>query len=165
MFQLLEAMPELQFYLFCRRCYILFDKFHVNYMFKVLLSDYWRMCCEVFAEVMNLLQSLQVKPPCSFRPEETEYLTKRSQDGGTEVVQVSLKPWMWANDASFHSFKLQPMYFSINIQALINSSICLFLSRFFFQLSILSRFFNLFVLVNYQFVLVKALTNILLADI
>lgn len=31
---------------------------------------------------------LQVKPPCSFTPEETEFLTKRIQDGGTEVVQV-----------------------------------------------------------------------------
>ncbi|CAI0471152.1 unnamed protein product [Linum tenue] len=30
----------------------------------------------------------QVKPPCSFTPEETEYLTKRIQDGGTEVVQA-----------------------------------------------------------------------------
>ncbi|KAG6789668.1 hypothetical protein POTOM_005787 [Populus tomentosa] len=30
----------------------------------------------------------QVKPPSSFTPEETEYLTKRIQDGGTEVVQV-----------------------------------------------------------------------------
>ncbi|KAL8541684.1 hypothetical protein ACS0TY_002805 [Phlomoides rotata] len=29
-----------------------------------------------------------VKPPCSFTPEETEYLTKRIQDGGTEVVQA-----------------------------------------------------------------------------
>lgn len=31
---------------------------------------------------------LQAKPPSSFTPEETEYLTKRIQDGGTEVVQV-----------------------------------------------------------------------------
>nr|GMD08785.1 malate dehydrogenase, glyoxysomal [Ipomoea batatas] len=31
----------------------------------------------------------QVKPPCSFTPEETEFLTKRIQDGGTEVVQVN----------------------------------------------------------------------------
>ncbi|KAK2987434.1 hypothetical protein RJ640_018571 [Escallonia rubra] len=30
----------------------------------------------------------QVKPPCSFTSEETEYLTKRIQDGGTEVVQA-----------------------------------------------------------------------------
>ncbi|XP_061949486.1 malate dehydrogenase, glyoxysomal-like [Populus nigra] len=30
----------------------------------------------------------QVKPPSSFTPEETEYLTKRIQDGGTEVVQA-----------------------------------------------------------------------------
>lgn len=30
----------------------------------------------------------QVKPPCSFTKEETEYLTKRIQDGGTEVVQA-----------------------------------------------------------------------------
>ncbi|CAA2970105.1 malate dehydrogenase, glyoxysomal [Olea europaea subsp. europaea] len=30
----------------------------------------------------------QVKPPCSFTAEETEYLTRRIQDGGTEVVQV-----------------------------------------------------------------------------
>nr|WMZ00012.1 MDH7 [Ipomoea trifida] len=30
----------------------------------------------------------QVKPPCSFTPEETEFLTKRIQDGGTEVVQA-----------------------------------------------------------------------------
>lgn len=30
----------------------------------------------------------QVKPPCSFTPDETEYLTKRIQDGGTEVVQA-----------------------------------------------------------------------------
>ncbi|GFP94007.1 malate dehydrogenase glyoxysomal [Phtheirospermum japonicum] len=28
----------------------------------------------------------QVKPACSFTPDETEYLTKRIQDGGTEVV-------------------------------------------------------------------------------
>jgi hypothetical protein len=35
-----------------------------------------------------LIHSLQVKPPSSFTPEETEYLTKRIQDGGTEVVQV-----------------------------------------------------------------------------
>ncbi|KAL3382634.1 hypothetical protein AABB24_002246, partial [Solanum stoloniferum] len=30
----------------------------------------------------------QVKPPCSFTHEETEYLTKRIQDGGTEVVEA-----------------------------------------------------------------------------
>ncbi|CAN0920910.1 Malate dehydrogenase, glyoxysomal [Linum grandiflorum] len=30
----------------------------------------------------------QVKPPANFTPEETEYLTKRIQDGGTEVVQA-----------------------------------------------------------------------------
>ncbi|CAN4107878.1 unnamed protein product [Withania somnifera] len=30
----------------------------------------------------------QVKPPCSFTQEETEYLTKRIQDGGTEVVEA-----------------------------------------------------------------------------
>ncbi|CAN1167588.1 Malate dehydrogenase, glyoxysomal [Linum perenne] len=30
----------------------------------------------------------QVKPPANFTTEETEYLTKRIQDGGTEVVQV-----------------------------------------------------------------------------
>uniref|UniRef100_A0A6N2L3J4 Malate dehydrogenase n=1 Tax=Salix viminalis TaxID=40686 RepID=A0A6N2L3J4_SALVM len=30
----------------------------------------------------------QAKPPSSFTPEETEYLTKRIQDGGTEVVQA-----------------------------------------------------------------------------
>ncbi|KAG9133400.1 hypothetical protein Leryth_024115 [Lithospermum erythrorhizon] len=30
----------------------------------------------------------QVKPACSFTPEEIEYLTKRIQDGGTEVVQA-----------------------------------------------------------------------------
>ncbi|KAK1359150.1 malate dehydrogenase [Heracleum sosnowskyi] len=30
----------------------------------------------------------QVKPPCSFTSEECEYLTKRIQDGGTEVVQA-----------------------------------------------------------------------------
>ncbi|KAJ8529965.1 hypothetical protein K7X08_036800 [Anisodus acutangulus] len=36
---------------------------------------------------MTILPLLsQVKPPCSFTPEETEYLTKRIQDGGTEVV-------------------------------------------------------------------------------
>lgn len=31
---------------------------------------------------------MQVKPPCVFTPEETEYLTKRIQDGRNEVVQV-----------------------------------------------------------------------------
>ncbi|WCJ18123.1 Malate dehydrogenase glyoxysomal [Euphorbia peplus] len=30
----------------------------------------------------------QVKPPSSFTPDEIEYLTKRIQDGGTEVVQA-----------------------------------------------------------------------------
>lgn len=30
----------------------------------------------------------QVKPPCSLSPEETEYLTSRIQNGGTEVVEV-----------------------------------------------------------------------------
>ncbi|XP_038681435.1 malate dehydrogenase, glyoxysomal [Tripterygium wilfordii] len=30
----------------------------------------------------------QVKPPCSFTPEETEYLTNRIQNGGTEVVEA-----------------------------------------------------------------------------
>ncbi|KAF7129419.1 hypothetical protein RHSIM_Rhsim10G0084700 [Rhododendron simsii] len=29
----------------------------------------------------------QVKPPCSFTPEETDYLTSRIQNGGTEVVE------------------------------------------------------------------------------
>ncbi|RVW47088.1 Malate dehydrogenase, glyoxysomal [Vitis vinifera] len=32
--------------------------------------------------------SLQVKPPCSFTPEETQYLTNRIQNGGTEVVEA-----------------------------------------------------------------------------
>lgn len=32
--------------------------------------------------------SLQVKPPCSLTPQETEYLTNRIQNGGTEVVEV-----------------------------------------------------------------------------
>ncbi|KAL1534461.1 malate dehydrogenase [Salvia divinorum] len=36
--------------------------------------------------ILPLLE--QVKPPCSLTLEETEYLTKRIQDGGTEVVQV-----------------------------------------------------------------------------
>ncbi|KAJ6964953.1 hypothetical protein NC652_003004 [Populus alba x Populus x berolinensis] len=37
----------------------------------------------------------QVKPPSSFTPEETEHLTKRIQDGGTEVVQhVGLQYWV-----------------------------------------------------------------------
>lgn len=31
---------------------------------------------------------MQVKPPCSFTQEETEYLTSRIQNGGTEVVEV-----------------------------------------------------------------------------
>ena len=31
---------------------------------------------------------LQVKPPSSFTAEETEYLTNRIQNGGTEVVEV-----------------------------------------------------------------------------
>ncbi|KAK4340100.1 hypothetical protein RND71_041562 [Anisodus tanguticus] len=40
-----------------------------------------------FAEVLGLdPREVEVKPPCSFTPEETEYLTKRIQDGGTEVV-------------------------------------------------------------------------------
>ncbi|XP_031096368.1 malate dehydrogenase, glyoxysomal [Ipomoea triloba] len=30
----------------------------------------------------------QVKPPCSLSPEETEYLTSRIQNGGTEVVEA-----------------------------------------------------------------------------
>ncbi|KAA8536323.1 hypothetical protein F0562_028801 [Nyssa sinensis] len=30
----------------------------------------------------------QVKPPCSFTPEETAYLTNRIQNGGTEVVEA-----------------------------------------------------------------------------
>lgn len=30
----------------------------------------------------------QVKPPCSFTPEEIEYLTNRIQNGGTEVVEA-----------------------------------------------------------------------------
>ncbi|KAE8727223.1 Malate dehydrogenase, glyoxysomal [Hibiscus syriacus] len=30
----------------------------------------------------------QVKPPCSFTPEETNYLTNRIQNGGTEVVEA-----------------------------------------------------------------------------
>ncbi|THG05012.1 hypothetical protein TEA_006708 [Camellia sinensis var. sinensis] len=30
----------------------------------------------------------QVKPPCSFTPEETDYLTNRIQNGGTEVVEA-----------------------------------------------------------------------------
>ncbi|XVE48659.1 hypothetical protein DITRI_Ditri01bG0019900 [Diplodiscus trichospermus] len=30
----------------------------------------------------------QVKPPCKFTPEETEYLTNRIQNGGTEVVEA-----------------------------------------------------------------------------
>ncbi|KAM7276190.1 hypothetical protein ACFE04_018056 [Oxalis oulophora] len=30
----------------------------------------------------------QVKPPCSFTPQETEYLTNRIQNGGTEVVEA-----------------------------------------------------------------------------
>ncbi|KAE8726003.1 Malate dehydrogenase, glyoxysomal [Hibiscus syriacus] len=30
----------------------------------------------------------QVKPPCSFTPEETEYLTNHIQNGGTEVVEA-----------------------------------------------------------------------------
>ncbi|XP_007041454.2 PREDICTED: malate dehydrogenase, glyoxysomal [Theobroma cacao] len=30
----------------------------------------------------------QVKPPCTFTPEETEYLTNRIQNGGTEVVEA-----------------------------------------------------------------------------
>ncbi|KAG6406715.1 hypothetical protein SASPL_134324 [Salvia splendens] len=30
----------------------------------------------------------QVKPPCSLTPEETKFLTKQIQDGGTEVVQA-----------------------------------------------------------------------------
>lgn len=30
----------------------------------------------------------QVKPPCSFTPEETQYLTNRIQNGGTEVVEA-----------------------------------------------------------------------------
>ncbi|PSS30654.1 Malate dehydrogenase, glyoxysomal like [Actinidia chinensis var. chinensis] len=30
----------------------------------------------------------QVKPPCSFTPEETDYLTVRIQNGGTEVVEA-----------------------------------------------------------------------------
>ncbi|KAK4360609.1 hypothetical protein RND71_019561 [Anisodus tanguticus] len=30
----------------------------------------------------------QVKPPCSFTPAETEYLTSRIQNGGTEVVEA-----------------------------------------------------------------------------
>lgn len=30
----------------------------------------------------------QVKPPCSFTPEETDYLTSRIQNGGTEVVEA-----------------------------------------------------------------------------
>uniref|UniRef100_M1ANW1 Malate dehydrogenase n=1 Tax=Solanum tuberosum TaxID=4113 RepID=M1ANW1_SOLTU len=30
----------------------------------------------------------QIKPPCSFTPAETEYLTSRIQNGGTEVVEV-----------------------------------------------------------------------------
>ncbi|KAG5528226.1 hypothetical protein RHGRI_028981 [Rhododendron griersonianum] len=37
----------------------------------------------------------QVKPPCSFTPEETDYLTSRIQNGGTEVVEVKdiCKSW------------------------------------------------------------------------
>lgn len=30
----------------------------------------------------------QIKPPCSFTPEETDYLTARIQNGGTEVVEA-----------------------------------------------------------------------------
>jgi malate/lactate dehydrogenase len=39
---------------------------------------------------LNLLQTwfLKVKPPSSFTAEETEYLTNRIQNGGTEVVEV-----------------------------------------------------------------------------
>lgn len=36
----------------------------------------------------------QVKPPCSFTHEETEYLTKRIQDGGTEVVEAKKRGWI-----------------------------------------------------------------------
>lgn len=31
---------------------------------------------------------IQVNPPCSFTPQEVEYLTSRIQNGGTEVVEV-----------------------------------------------------------------------------
>ena len=33
---------------------------------------------------------MQVKPPCSFTPEEINYLTDRIQNGGTEVVEVAI---------------------------------------------------------------------------
>lgn len=36
----------------------------------------------------TLYHAPQVKPACSFTADEVDYLTKRIQDGGTEVVQV-----------------------------------------------------------------------------
>lgn len=83
---------------------------------------------------------LQVKPPCSFTPEETEYLTNRIQDGGTEVVQVGLKhgiiPYLPSVDfAQRYRVLSRPKNFSNHIQPIINCSIC-------FRLMPPSIFFN-----------------------
>ena len=54
---------------------------------------------QVVPSQLTVFSPMQVKPPCSFTPEETNYLTDRIQNGGTEVVEVSLVSSM------LHSFE------------------------------------------------------------
>lgn len=80
MFQLWGVMLALQFYLFFPR-------------FGKLCSNWFDLVRGILVEILfDLSYVIQVKPPCSFTPEETEYLTSRIQNGGTEVVEVR---WNW----------------------------------------------------------------------
>jgi len=49
---------------------------------------------------------MQVKPPCSFTPEEINYLTDRIQNGGTEVVEVKMLTLLKVNRLSRFLFSL-----------------------------------------------------------
>lgn len=44
--------------------------------------------CNQNCEIKKINKNFQVKPPCTLTKEESEYLTNRIQNGGTEVVEV-----------------------------------------------------------------------------